>query len=230
MQFFVYMREPAECAALFHLLNIWKMLIFSPVKVECWVPGNEEKTGIFFWDLDAGMPPISGKTHHLILCSSSDRAAISSYALHPAGFLRKPIQMAELWNTLLRLTYIWWDSLERVELISDRLRLRLPLCELVWTESTRRGCLIHSSKAPIFSRETLTALESRLPENFFLRCQRGFLVNLCHVRRLDSLGLHMSDGAVVPLNRGSRGRVNQAYQWFCGLWDGAAPFGGAEYA
>ena len=114
---------------------------------------------------------------------------------------------------------LWWDSLERLEITSDRCRVRLPLCDLVWAESTRRGSLVHSTQGPIATRETLTALEERLPKELFLRCQRGFLVNLRHVRRLDSGGLHMSDGAVVPLSRSSRGETAEAYRKFCLLWD-----------
>ena len=81
------------------------------------------------------------------------------------------------------------------------------------------GSLVHSTQGPIATRETLTALEERLPKELFLRCQRGFLANLRHVRRLDSGGLHMSDGAVVPLSRSSRGETAEAYRKFCLLWD-----------
>ena len=123
------------------------------------------------------------------------------------------------WAALHRCIKLWWDSLERLEITSDRCRVRLPLCDLVWAESTRRGSLVHSTQGPIATRETLTALEERLPKELFLRCQRGFLVNLRHVRRLDSGGLHMSDGAVVPLSRSSRGETAEAYRKFCLLWD-----------
>ena len=74
-----------------------------------------------------------------------------------------------------------------------------------------------------------TALEGRLPRGLFLRCQRSFLVNLRHVRRLDSEGLCMSDGAVVPLSRSSRSEVAEAYRQFCLLWDGGKGDGETRY-
>ena len=82
----------------------------------------------------------------------------------------------------------------------------------LWAEGTRRGCLVHSSQECISNRESLSALEARLPGVLFFRCQRSFLVNLTHVQALNSQGLHMSDGAVIPLSRNSRGAAVQAYQ------------------
>ncbi len=221
MHFTVYMEDPAERAALFRMLEIWRDLTCSCVEFSSWDPEERpEPGGILFWDLDGRLPPASiDGAYALFLCSSSSSAAIASYSLHPAGFLRKPIGMEKLWAALHRCIKLWWDSLERLEITSDRCRVRLPLCDLVWAESTRRGSLVHSTQGPIATRETLTALEERLPKELFLRCQRGFLANLRHVRRLDSGGLHMSDGAFVPLSRSSRGETAEAYRKFCLLWD-----------
>src|SRR5699024_7683486 len=76
----------------------------------------------------------------------------------------------------------------------------------------RRGCLVHSSQECIVNCETLSALEARLPSGLFFRCQRSFLVNLTHVRQLDSQGLLMSDGTLIPMNRGSRKPISEAYR------------------
>ena len=130
----------------------------------------------------------------------------------PDGFLQKPVRQSALFTALRRCAKLWWDSLERLEILSDRLRVRLPLCDLIWAEGARRGCLVHSSHECISNRESLSALEARLPGVLFFRCQRSFLVNLTHVQALDSQGLHMSDGAVIPLSRNSRGAAVQAYQ------------------
>ena len=46
----------------------------------------------------------------------------------------------------------------------------------------------------------------------FFRCQRSFLINLTHVRQLDSQGLLMSDGTLIPMNRGSRKPISDAYR------------------
>ena len=137
---------------------------------------------------------------------------IDSYSLHPDGFLQKPVRQSALFTALRRCAKLWWDSLERLEILSDRLRVRLPLCDLIWAEGARRGCLVHSSQECIVNCETLSSLEARLPKGLFFRCQRSFLINLTHVRQLDSQGLLMSDGTLIPMNRGSRKPISEAYR------------------
>ena len=221
MRFLIHMSTSEEAGSLARMLRLWTWSTCADMETELWSPGASGPA-IVIWDLDAGLPPsgmVSSASTALLVCSSRPQAAIDSYSLHPDGFLQKPIQQKDLFTALRRCARLWWDSLERLEITSDRCRVRLPLCDLVWAESTRRGSLVHSTQGPIATRETLTALEERLPKELFLRCQRGFLVNLRHVRRLDSGGLHMSDGAVVPLSRSSRGETAEAYRKFCLLWD-----------
>ena len=214
MRFLIHMSTPEEAESLARMLRLWSWSTCANMETELWSPGASGPA-IVIWDLDSGLPPAgmaSSDSTALLVCSSRAQAAIDSYSLHPDGFLQKPIQHRELFTALRRCARLWWDSLERLEILSDRLRVRLPLCDLIWAEGARRGCLVHSSHECISNRESLSALEARLPKELFFRCQRSFLINLTHVQTLDSQGLHMSDGAVIPLSRNSRGAAVQAYQ------------------
>lgn len=214
MRFLIHMSTSEEAGSLARMLRLWTWSTCADMETELWSPGASGPA-IVIWDLDAGLPPsgmVSSASTALLVCSSRPQAAIDSYSLHPDGFLQKPIQQKDLFAALRRCARLWWDSLERLEILSDRLRVRLPLCDLIWAEGARRGCLVHSSHECISNRESLSALEARLPGVLFFRCQRSFLVNLTHVQVLDSQGLHMSDGAVIPLSRNSRGAAVQAYQ------------------
>lgn len=214
MRFLIHMSTSEEAGSLARMLRLWTWSTCADMETELWSPGASGPA-IVIWDLDAGLPPsgmVSSASTALLVCSSRPQAAIDSYSLHPDGFLQKPIQQKDLFTALRRCARLWWDSLERLEILSDRLRVRLPLCDLIWAEGARRGCLVHSSHECISNRESLSALEARLPGVLFFRCQRSFLVNLTHVQALDSQGLHMSDGAVIPLSRNSRGAAVQAYQ------------------
>lgn len=214
MRFLIHMSTSEEAGSLARMLRLWTWSTCADMETELWSPGASGPA-IVIWDLDAGLPPsgmVSSASTALLVCSSRPQAAIDSYSLHPDGFLQKPIQQKDLFAALRRCARLWWDSLERLEILSDRLRVRLPLCDLIWAEGARRGCLVHSSQECISNRESLSALEARLPGVLFFRCQRSFLVNLTHVQALDIQGLHMSDGAVIPLSRNSRGAAVQAYQ------------------
>ena len=231
MRFLLHMDCPENYHAVAQVLSTWAELTCAYIEISPWERDQAPEASILFWDLDASdgqlLPPSIRKFHALFLCSSAPEAAISSYVIHPTGFLRKPIRIAALQAALGRCTDLWWDSLRRLEILSDRLRFSLPLCNLVWAEGARRGCLIHSSRECIVDRETLSALERRLPPRLFFRSQRSFLVNFYHVRGLDGAGLHMSDGNVVPLGRSSRRACLDAYRSFCQWRDGpeAGPTG-----
>ena len=214
MRFLIHMSTSEEAGSLARMLRLWTWSTCADMETELWSPGTSGPA-IVIWDLDAGLPPpgmVSSASTALLVCSSRPQAAIDSYSLHPDGFLQKPVRQSALFTALRRCARLWWDSLERLEILSDRLRVRLPLCDLVWAEGARRGCLVHSSQECIVNCETLSALEARLPSGLFFRCQRSFLVNLTHVRQLDSQGLLMSDGTLIPMNRGSRKPISEAYR------------------
>ncbi len=214
MRFLIHMSTSEEAGSLARMLRLWTWSTCADMETELWSPGASGPA-IVIWDLDAGLPPsgmVSSASTALLVCSSRTQAAIDSYSLHPDGFLQKPIQQKDLFTVLRRCARLWWDSLERLEILSDRLRVRLPLCDLIWAEGARRGCLVHSSHECISNRETLSALEARLPKGLFFRCQRSFLVNLTHVRRWTARGSTCRTGPVIPLSRAAGERRSEAYR------------------
>lgn len=219
MQFFIHIQDQAQRSALSRMLSLWMSVICASAQVADWPSTGTEGPAVLFWELGAEEPPPVREDLALFLCSADPREAISSYTFHPTGFLRMPFRMDELRQALRRCSALWWEALERVELQSGRLRLRLPLYDLVWAEGARRGCVVHSSQESLVIRDTLSSLSQHLPGHIFLRCQRSFLVNLCHVSALDGDGLHLFNGTTVPLSRGSRSAVAEAYRQFRCLLD-----------
>lgn len=218
MRIFVHMNCGEDYSAMVQVLSTWAAFLCVHIEISPWPQELPAAPAILFWDLDSEnglqLPPIQ-PSHALFLCSSAPQAAISSYSLHPTSFLCKPVSLSALQRALDLCTDLWWGCLDRLEIPSGRHRISLPLCNLVWAEGARRGCIIHSSQECIPNRETLSMLEERLPQRLFLRPHRSFLVNLYHVRSLDGAGLHMSDGAVIPLGRSNRKAYTAAYHSFC---------------
>lgn len=224
------MNGPADYDNAARVLSIWAELVCVPLKISSWSSEHPADYDLLFWDLDGKDTPPVQSTHNLILCSQMPQTAITSYTLHPIAFLRKPVRLDGLQSAMDRCTNLWWPFLERLEILSGHLHLHLPICGLVWIEGGSRGSLLHSSQESIFTRETLSSLEQRLPRTLFLRCQRSFLVNLFHVRSLDSGGVYMSDGTVIPFSRSGKRSIEEAYRCFC-LWkNGGIPDSNGEVA
>ncbi len=224
MQIFVYLQDPGEQSALCSMLQTWMEL--SCVSME--IAAAPSKAGlqapaIIFWDLDSPTPPPQvghGSGCALFLCSRDPQRAIHSYSFHPTGFLTKPVTMDMLWSAMFRCTFLWFDSLLRLEILSDRMRVNIPLKNLIWAEGTRRGCMVHTSHQAIGVREPLYQLEQRLPEGVFTRCQRSFVVNLAYVQEISGNNLLLTDGTSISLGRGNKPGVIEAYRRFCLLRHG----------
>lgn len=83
--------------------------------------------------------------------------------------------------------------------------------EIDWIEAADYYAAVHAGGRRFLVRESLNALEERLPDGLFMRVHRSALVNLARVRRL-SKGrgagtLLLRTGAEVPVSRRSRARV-----------------------
>lgn len=221
MSILVHFQDQEERETLCAKLRTWMELSCVSMEIVSSRPQSlPAPPVIVFWDLDSSTPPpdVPGDQDcALFLCSWDPQRAIDSYTFHPTGFLTKPISMDKLWNAMLRCTQLWFANLLRLEILSDRVRMGIPYQNLIWVEGTRRGCMLHTSHQSITSREPLYRLEQRLPELVFVRCQRSFLVNLLHVKRIAGSSLYLSDGTEISMGRGNKAGVQEVYRRFCRL-------------
>lgn len=234
----VYMGSEAESAAVCRALRLWAGMVCLSAEISPWSPGQESlppDVSALFWDMDGAVPlpppELTGEGgRRLFLCASDARAAIDSYALHPAGFLQKPVRMNALQRTLDRCVGAWWNDLVRLEVLCGGLRQQIPLSNLLWVESSQHGSLLHTRGEQFQTREPLRNLEDRLSGGMFLRCQRSFLVNLYHVRSVGQDTITLSNGDRVPVGRRCRAAVLESCGNLRELWGSALSLGAAQGA
>ncbi len=226
----VCMRDAREREALCQAIQLWAGLIC--LKAEITAQSPEEavpaEASLLLWDMD-GTPALpawegpAGGRWALLLCSSQPQAAIESYAIHPNAFFQKPVPLAALCQALERCVARWWEDLEWVEVLCGGARRRIPLCDLLWAESYQHGALLHTTLESIQTRESLRDLTAHLPERTFFRCQRGYVVNLYHIRGIGQTSARLANGAEIPIGRRARGEVLEAYRRSRWIWESAAP-------
>ena len=225
MQILLNFPDPVEQADFYRMLQIWIELSCVSIDIvtsesEAAASDGSPAQSVAFWDLDSSEPPSSAWQRPgcaLFLCSSDPKRAIGSYSFHPTGFLLKPVSMEHLWGAMLRCSRLWFPSLMRLEVFDDRVKIGIPYSHLICVEGARRGCRIHTTHQVITSREPLYRLEQQLPRNIFTRCQRSFVINLIHVREVTGNLLLLSNGTEIPVGRGSKAVVLEAYRRFCQL-------------
>lgn len=228
MRFTIYSDDTEFSEELSRLLRLWTQYVCAKVEIVRQNSGGKAQPDAE-WDnavsfLDADTVELSGLHRQLagsgnaaILCASDPQKAICCYAAKPDGFLRKPVQAAALWKLLKRCMPLWWDALQRIELMADRVPVHLPLYNLIWAESDRKGCVLHCFTDPLLVHLPISALADMLPDYIFLRCQRSYLVNMSHVSQINEKELILFDGTRLPLGRYNRDSLLTVYKAIRGL-------------
>ena len=76
------------------------------------------------------------------------------------------------------------------------------LDELVYVETAERMLIFHRAEpaAPLNSRMSLRTLEEKLAEEGFLRIHNSFLINMSYIAALQTSGVTLTTGQVLPVS------------------------------
>ncbi|MCD6179940.1 MAG: LytTR family transcriptional regulator, partial [Bacteroidales bacterium] len=61
---------------------------------------------------------------------------------------------------------------------SDRKMIKINFADILYVESLSDYVKLHCTNQTIITRETITALEAKLPSNAFIRIHRSFIVSI----------------------------------------------------
>lgn len=104
-----------------------------------------------------------------------------------------------------------------LRIISKRTRLQIPVSEIHFVEVFDWKCIIHCNAGIQYeSNMPLKSIQTQLPPQQFIRCNRSFLVNLDHVSSIEKESLITDGGAAVPIsirNRPEVRRICTDYFW-----------------
>jgi two-component system LytT family response regulator len=103
---------------------------------------------------------------------------------------------------------------ERLPVKSEGRIIFLRLTDIDWVEAADNYVKLHTGSETHMLRETMTALESKLPSNRFLRISRSAMVNIEQIKELHPM-FHgeyvviLRGGAKLTLTRGYRDKLQQ---------------------
>ncbi|MBD5094978.1 MAG: response regulator transcription factor [Subdoligranulum sp.] len=90
----------------------------------------------------------------------------------------------------------------------------IPPQSLVYIEARQRRSVLHLvDRTPdtLSTRTTLTELERQLAPRGFLRIHKSYLVNMAHIRRLQSTGALLTDGTQLPVSTRKYTEIHDNY-------------------
>ncbi len=155
--------------------------------------------------LDIQMPDLTGTElarviaggPKVIFTTAYEKYALEGFRLDAVDYLLKPFSYAEFLKAVQKAEKL--INLERKELPSLEIRneflfirsdykiRRIDFSEIHYIEGLKDYVKIfqRGEKKPLLSQSTLKALESRLPEDRFMRVHRSYIVNLETVKVID---------------------------------------------
>ena len=114
-------------------------------------------------------------------------------------------------KVLNRCVKLFADSIRCIEVLSDRLTVKIPLKDIRYIEVYNTMCLIHTVAETVKSYRPLAKIEQQLAGDAFLRTHRSYLVNMRHVQKIAGDGFLLSGGETVPIRKNDQLTVRQAY-------------------
>ena len=158
------------------------------------------------------------ETVFLLLVSDRDRdlTALFRPKIRPSGILFRPLKNANLREMLDEIV----DEIERLAQTeaddvfifkSEGVSRRIPFRDILFFEASNKKVILHTAGQEIGYYASIDNLITLLPPQF-VRCHRGFLVNVHKIEELRGadMELKLIGGVRIPVSRSQRETVEQA--------------------
>ena len=142
-------------------------------------------------------------TSHFELCGEG-------YEVDALHYLIKPVSEERLGTVLDRAVKRLSTEAPSVVISCGGETVKLPEQEILYIESFLHYVAICTADREYRVRETLSAFEEKLSEDFF-RPHRSYLISLKHVTRISRTQVWLDNGAELPLARGRYDEINRAF-------------------
>lgn len=182
-----------------HLSRIENIEVIAQYKnaIEAFNFINNNAVDLIF--LDINMPEISGiafaksinKNIKIIFTTAYRDYAVEGFNLQAVDYLLKPISFERLLQAVNRYFDVHTQQTELKSIQStandfifvraERRMQKINFDEIIYIESLSDYIKIHLQNKIIVTRETISAIDAKLPQQDFLRIHRSYIVNLSKI-------------------------------------------------
>ena len=203
-----------------HLQKIEAVTVVASCKnaIEAFNVLNSNNIDLIF--LDINMPEISGlsftktinKNIKVIFTTAYREYAVDGFNLQAVDYLLKPISFERLLQAVHK--YLGENSFEsiqqKLEIIpeksnfifvrSDRKMIKINFSDINYVESLSDYIKIYLADKTIITRETITNIEAKLPQEYFLRIHRSFIISISKIESFTNEFIEVNKKA-IPISR-----------------------------
>ncbi|KJD33105.1 chemotaxis protein CheY [Tamlana nanhaiensis] len=209
-----------------HLSNIENITIVASCNsaIEAFKHISNQNIDLVF--LDINMPEISGisfaksinKNIKVIFTTAYRDYAVEGFELKAVDYLLKPIAF----NRLLDAVNRYFETHQNTEkqsisttethdfifVRSDRKMIKIDFDSIIYVESYSDYLKIHTTEKIIVTRETISAIEGKLPNTKFIRIHRSYIIALAHISSFTNEQITILKQA-LPISRSYKKEVLQ---------------------
>ncbi len=175
--------------------------------------------------LDINMPEISGiafaksinKNIKIIFTTAYRDYAVEGFELQAVDYLLKPIAFERLLKAVNTYFEVYntntEDNIKTIEsttdfmfVRSDRRMLKIDFNNIVYIESYSDYIKIHLPNETIVTRETISAIEAKLPKQQFMRIHRSFIISIQNISSFTNEHITINKQA-LPISRSYKKEV-----------------------
>ncbi len=153
------------------------------------------------------------KKTRLVFCSTSGEFAAESYEVAALHYLIKPAEKERVFRVLDRF-FAEHRAKRTVTLKVGRQKETILLSDILYVEAENKRCKFFTKHGIITASESFAAVCERLPSAEFVKPIRYALVSLHEVIAVPTDVLRLSTGDEIPVSRGERARVKEAFARF----------------
>lgn len=153
----------------------------------------------------------------ILFVTTSDEFAVESYDVKATYYFLKPLKESALFKGLEICMNHFEKSEASIQVMSDRMNVKLPCSSIYFAESHRNIIEIHLRDHVIHTYMTFQNFTGMLSnEPRFLICNKGYLVNMDHIEQLDENDFVLTNQEVVPIRKRGKNQIKAAYlQYVC---------------
>jgi len=183
---------------------------------------SSKKIDLIF--LDINMPEISGisfaksinKDIKIIFTTAYREYAVEGFNLHAVDYLLKPISFERLLNAVTNYfeVYLKFNNKESnipntsdfIFVRSDRRMKKINFSDILYIESYSDYLKIHCKSEVIITRETISTIESKLPQQQFIRIHRSYIVAISKILSYSNEEITLQKKS-IPISRNYKNEV-----------------------
>ena len=187
-----------------------------------WIDYN--KYDIIFLDIE--MSKVSGielsniireknKEIDIVFVSGFFKYALHGYKVGALQYLLKPVKESDLYlcldRTLNRISTTQGDNKSTIIIETTHENIKLDYKDIYYCIMFSPYIDIHTKEQKITLRKKISDIEELLPNKYFVRCHRSYIVNVMHIRSVIKTNVILENGVKIPISRGKYNEVNDAF-------------------